>query len=82
MTTREDLTNEVIALTERTAPDLEGIVTADLSFDEMGMDSLTRIDLLAAVEKAYGLEVPDDQIGNLIGISNVVDFLTASKAGV
>jgi acyl carrier protein len=82
MTSREDLTKEVIALTERTAPDLEATVTADLSFDEMGMDSLTRIDLLAAVEKAYGLEVPDDQIGDLIRISNVVDFLTASKAGV
>ncbi|MBB5940183.1 acyl carrier protein [Streptomyces zagrosensis] len=82
MTTREDLTNEVIALTERTAPDLEATVTADLSFDEMGMDSLTRMDLLAAVERAYGLEVPDDQIGDLIRISDVVDFLTASKAGV
>lgn len=82
MTTREDVTNEVIALTERTAPDLEATVTADLSFDEMGMDSLTRIDLLAAVEKAYGLQVPDDKIGDLLRISDVVDFLTASKAGV
>ncbi|MEV8569389.1 phosphopantetheine-binding protein [Streptomyces sp. NPDC051322] len=79
---REDMVKDVIALTERTAPDLEVKVTADLSFDEMGMDSLTRIDLLAAVEKAYGLEVPDDKIGDLIRITDVVDFLTASKAGV
>jgi acyl carrier protein len=82
MTTRDDLTNEVIALTERTAPDLEVTVTADLTFDEMGMDSLTRIDLLAAVEKTYGLEVPDDKIGDLLRITDVVDFLAASKAGV
>lgn len=80
--TREDMTNDVIALTERTAPDLEVKVTADLSFDEMGMDSLTRIDLLAAVEKTYGLEVPDDKIGDLVRITDVVDFLTDSKAGV
>jgi acyl carrier protein len=73
---------EIINLTLRTAPDLEGEVTADASFENLGMDSLTRIDLLAAVEKNFGLSVPDDKVGDLLRVSDVADFLMAYKAGV
>ncbi|MFD5029513.1 acyl carrier protein [Streptomyces sp. NPDC058220] len=80
--TRDELTAEIISLTVRTAPDLEAEVTAESSFEELGMDSLTRIDLLAAVEKNFGQSVPDEKVGDLLRVTDVVDFLTASKAGV
>ncbi|MBD0424038.1 acyl carrier protein [Streptomyces sp. TRM S81-3] len=73
---------EIINLTLRTAPDLEGEVTADASFENLGLDSLTRIDLLAAVEKNFGLTVPDEKVGDLLRVSDVADFLMAYKAGV
>ncbi|NEA51864.1 acyl carrier protein [Streptomyces sp. SID10815] len=73
---------EIINLTLRTAPDLEAEVTPDSSFEELGMDSLTRIDLLAAVEKAFSLSVPDEKVGDLLRVSDVADFLLAHKAGV
>ncbi|MFC5218810.1 acyl carrier protein [Streptomyces sp. NPDC049627] len=80
--TRDEMIVEIINLTLRTAPDLEGEVTADASFENLGMDSLTRIDLLAAVEKNFGLSVPDDKVGDLLRVSDVADFLMAYKAGV
>ncbi|MFD7711496.1 acyl carrier protein [Streptomyces sp. NPDC059786] len=80
--TRDEMIVEIINLTLRTAPDLEGEVSADSSFEELGMDSLTRIDLLAAVEKAFNLSVPDDKVGDLLRVSDVTDFLLTHKAGV
>ncbi|MGW7198078.1 acyl carrier protein [Streptomyces chryseus] len=80
--TRDELIVEIINLTLRTAPDLEGEVTAESSFEELGMDSLTRIDLLAAVEKTFNQTVPDEKVGDLLRVTDVADFLTASKAGV
>ncbi|MFJ8545467.1 acyl carrier protein [Streptomyces sp. NPDC093586] len=80
--TRDEMIVEIINLTLRTAPDLEAEVTADSSFEELGMDSLTRIDLLAAVEKNFGLSVPDEKVGDLLRVSDVADFLMAHKAGV
>ncbi|MFD7814651.1 acyl carrier protein [Streptomyces sp. NPDC059785] len=80
--TRDEMIVEIINLTLRTAPDLEGEVSADSSFEELGMDSLTRIDLLAAVEKAFNLSVPDDKVGDLLRVSDVADFLLTHKAGV
>ncbi|MEV5551366.1 phosphopantetheine-binding protein [Streptomyces sp. NPDC052309] len=80
--TRDEMIVEIINLTLRTAPDLEGEVTADASFENLGLDSLTRIDLLAAVEKNFGLTVPDEKVGDLLRVSDVADFLMAYKAGV
>ncbi|MET9778968.1 MULTISPECIES: phosphopantetheine-binding protein [unclassified Streptomyces] len=80
--TRDEIIVEIINLTLRTAPDLEGEVTADASFENLGLDSLTRIDLLAAVEKNFGLSVPDEKVGDLLRVSDVADFLMAHKAGV
>ncbi|GAA5056757.1 phosphopantetheine-binding protein [Streptomyces sp. SID10815] len=80
--TRDEMLAEIINLTLRTAPDLEAEVTPDSSFEELGMDSLTRIDLLAAVEKAFSLSVPDEKVGDLLRVSDVADFLLAHKAGV
>jgi acyl carrier protein len=79
--TRDELTAEIIKLVNDTDPDLEAEVTGDSSFEEIGMDSLTRVDLLAAVEKTFGLEVPDETVADLKRVSDVVDFLASTRAG-
>ncbi|MFI8931001.1 MULTISPECIES: acyl carrier protein [unclassified Streptomyces] len=79
---RDVLTADVVRLVQDTAFDLDGEVTAESSFEELGMDSLTRVDLLAAVEKTYQLSVPDDTVATLLRVRDVVDFLVEAKAGV
>ena len=73
---------EVARIITKVYPDVEGEITASSNFEELGMDSLTRIDLLAAVEGAFDLEVPDDQVASLVTVQDLLDFLAANRAGV
>ncbi|MCM0678866.1 phosphopantetheine-binding protein [Micromonospora phytophila] len=79
---RDEITAEVVRLIRQEMPDVEGDITSDSQFEELGMDSLTRVDLLAAVERSFGLEVPDEEVANLLRVCDLTDFLAASRAGV
>ncbi len=39
-------------------PGLDETVRMDTVFEELGMDSLTRVDLLSAAEMSFGIECP------------------------
>lgn len=52
-------------------PELEETVTGASTFDELGMDSLARVDLLTAAEDKYGIEVPDDELENILDVSSL-----------
>ncbi len=79
---RDEITAEVVRLIRTEMPDVQGEITPDSQFEELGMDSLTRVDLLAAVERSFGLEVPDEEVANLLRVCDLTDFLAASRAGV
>lgn len=79
---QEEITNEVVRLIRQEMPDVEGDITPDSRFEELGMDSLTRVDLLAAVERTFGLEVPDDAVASLLRVRDLTEFLATSKAAV
>ncbi|GAA4707695.1 acyl carrier protein [Phytohabitans rumicis] len=79
---QEEITAEIVRLIRQEMPDVEGEITPDSQFEELGMDSLTRVDLLAAVERTFGLEVPDDAVATLLRVSDLTEFLATSKASV
>ncbi|MFC0528347.1 acyl carrier protein [Phytohabitans kaempferiae] len=79
---QEEITTEIVRLIRQEMPDVEGDITPDSKFEELGMDSLTRVDLLAAVERSFGLEVPDDAVASLLRVRDLTDFLATSKAAV
>ncbi|MDQ7903622.1 phosphopantetheine-binding protein [Phytohabitans sp. ZYX-F-186] len=79
---QEEITNEVVRLIRQEMPDVEGDITPDSTFEGLGMDSLTRVDLLAAVERTFELEVPDDAVASLLRVRDLTDFLHTSKAAV
>ncbi|BCB76885.1 hypothetical protein GCM10022251_48620 [Phytohabitans flavus] len=79
---QEEITNEIVRLIRQEMPDVEDDITPDSTFEGLGMDSLTRVDLLAAVERTFGLEVPDDAVASLLRVSDLTDFLLTSKAAV
>lgn len=52
----------------------------DTSFTELGIDSLSRLELVTLVEQHLGKIVPDDQIPELVNINKVVQYAEASAA--
>jgi acyl carrier protein len=49
-------------------------------FDDLGIDSLTAIDLITRVETAFGIEIPDSALYSIESVSALVDYLTEATA--
>ena len=54
----------------------ESEITMEASFmDDFGADSLDIIELLTAVEEAFGVEIPDEDAEKLTSVGAVIDYL-------
>ena len=57
----------------------EDKVTADTDLQEdLGADSLDVVDLLMSIEDEFGVEVPDDEIGNIKTVGSLVSYIEAN----
>lgn len=54
--------------------------TADFS-EDLGMDSLDRLELLAAVEKEYDVTLSDDELSSVCNMRELIRALAAAAAG-
>ncbi len=51
-------------------------VTADAKIvDDLGADSLDVVELLSRLEDEYGVEMPDDEVENLVTVGDVAAVL-------
>ena len=51
-------------------------VTASASFvDDLGADSLDRVELVMAFEEAFDLEIPDDEAEKIKTVQDAVDYI-------
>ena len=48
-------------------------ITADSTFEELGIDSLDGINILFAVESEFNINIPDDAAQNIRSVRDVVD---------
>ena len=56
-------------------------VTPSKSFvDDLDIDSLSMVEIAVAAQDKFGVEIPDDQLKDLITVQDVVNFV-AKKAG-
>jgi len=56
----------------------EATVTEKTSFvDDLGADSLAVVELVLAMEEAFGVAIPDDQAENLHTVGEAVDYVVA-----
>jgi acyl carrier protein len=61
-------------------PDRREAVPAEASFEELGIDSLTTMDLLALVENEFGIEIPDSQLPEINSIKDLVDYVAEASS--
>jgi acyl carrier protein len=51
-------------------------VTATSSFvDDLGADSLDRVELIMALEETFGIEIPDEDAEKIVTVQNAVDYI-------
>jgi acyl carrier protein len=54
-------------------------VSSSASFEELGVDSMSTMDLLVKVEKEFGVEVPDERLPMIVNIQDLVDFVASAQ---
>lgn len=59
--TTEQIENQVMDILARISGIPREEITADSKFDDLQLDSLSRIELLVDIEREFSIETPDDQ---------------------
>ncbi len=58
-------------------------VTPGASFvDDLGADSLDRVELVMAFEEAFGLEIPDDDAEKIVTVQNAVEYIQRNAKSI
>ena len=64
---------EIIAKSKSISPDT---ITLTSTFDELNIDSLDKINISFEVEEAFGIEIPDEALGTLRTVGDMVEGVT------
>jgi acyl carrier protein len=48
---------------------------------DLGLDSLSMIDLAVAAEDAFGIRIPDDELERFVTVGDVVDYVQRCQSG-
>ena len=58
-------------------------VTPAASFvDDLGADSLDRVELVMALEETFDIEIPDEDAEKIITVQNAVDYIQKNAKSV
>jgi acyl carrier protein len=57
------------------------LITIDSSFEELGLDSLDSIELIADMEDEFNVTIPNTELQNIKTIRNAVDGLSKALNG-
>lgn len=68
---------EIIAKSKSIAPES---VTLGSTFDELNIDSLDKINISFEVEEVFSIEIPDDALGSLKTVGDMVEGVTRLRA--
>jgi acyl carrier protein len=64
---------DIIAKSKNISPDT---VTLASTFEELNIDSLDKINISFEVEEAFNVEIPDDALGTIKTVGDMVDGVT------
>ena len=60
-----------------------GDVTPASSFvDDLGADSLDRVELVMALEETFGIEIPDEEAEKIATVQDAVDYIQKNAKSV
>jgi acyl carrier protein len=76
----DDITTRCIEIIARSKNIPADTVTLASTFDELNIDSLDKINISFEVEEAFNIEIPDDALGTLRTVGDMVDGVTRLTA--
>ena len=56
-------------------------ITADMSFDDLGADSLDAVELVMALEEEFHLIISDDDAKNITTVMQAVEYIERVHSG-
>jgi acyl carrier protein len=68
---------DIIAKSKSISPDT---ITLASTFDELNVDSLDKINISFEVEEAFNVEIPDDALGSIKTVGDMVDGVAKLRA--
>ena len=68
---------DIIAKAKNIPPDT---ITLASTFAELNIDSLDKINISFEVEEAFNIEIPDDSLGTILTVGDMVDGVTKLQA--
>jgi acyl carrier protein len=81
MSDREKVRREVIEIVADIAELSPDEIAHDASLEDLGIDSLNGLRLVAEVEKRYQINIPDDEIGKIRTIPQIFQLVDAHEPG-
>ncbi|MCL4797908.1 MAG: acyl carrier protein [Bryobacteraceae bacterium] len=75
------LTERVIKILTETQHLDPGRVTAESTFEELGIDSLDGINIVFALENEFGIDIPDDSLPELRSVQDIAAGIEKLLAG-
>ncbi len=77
-TDRADILNRMKSvISEQLEADVASLTEKTSFVDDLGADSLAVVELVLAMEEAFGVAIPDDEAENLRTIGDAVDYVVA-----
>jgi acyl carrier protein len=69
---------KIIKIAAETLKIDEGKITTESNFvDDLSADSLDQVELMMAIEAAFGCDIPDEEAGKIATISDAVKYVEA-----
>ncbi len=76
----QDILNRVKKVTVEELGVKEEEVVESASFQEdLGADSLDVVELVMALEDEFGIDIPDEEVGEIKTVGNAVDYISKKQ---
>ena len=81
MSSHDRLTQEVIAIVASVAELDPGTVSPSATLEELGVDSLDGLRIVAAVEKRFGIVIDEAEIGKIRTMPDILELVLRYAPG-
>jgi acyl carrier protein len=80
---RDDTARVIAGIVERVSGRPAARLSPESTFvDDLGIDSLTMMEIVVAVEDQFGVRVNDDDVEGLRSIGDAADYIERARVGV